>query len=140
MFGEDDVMAASFDLLVLGAGSGGYACALRAAQLDLSVGLVEKDKVGGTCLHRGCIPTKAILHAAEVADSARDGGQFGIHATIEKIDLAGGPVVRGRRGQPALQGSVRADRRGQHHHHCGRGPIGRRAGRPTGDRGRRRGL
>ena len=82
-------MAASFDLLVLGAGSGGYACALRAAQLGLSVGLVERDKVGGTCLHRGCIPTKAILHAAEVADAAREGAQFGIHATIDKIDLAG---------------------------------------------------
>ncbi|HSU35932.1 MAG TPA: dihydrolipoyl dehydrogenase [Propionibacteriaceae bacterium] len=82
-------MAASFDLLVLGAGSGGYACALRAAQLGLSVGLVERDKVGGTCLHRGCIPTKAILHAAEVADAARDGAQFGIHATIDKIDLTG---------------------------------------------------
>ena len=57
--------------VVLGAGSGGYACALRAAQLGLTVGLIEKDKVGGTCLHRGCIPTKAILHAAEVADAAR---------------------------------------------------------------------
>src|SRR5215210_5646953 len=79
---------ATFDLLVLGAGSGGYACALRAAQLGLSVGLVEKDKVGGTCLHRGCIPTKAILHAAEVADAARTGSQFGVHASIEKIDLA----------------------------------------------------
>src|SRR3712207_8834190 len=74
---------ATFDLLVLGAGSGGYACALRAAQLGLSVGLVEKDKVGGTCLHRGCIPTKAILHAAEVADAARAGSQFGVHASIE---------------------------------------------------------
>jgi dihydrolipoyl dehydrogenase len=81
--------AEPFDLLVLGAGSGGYACALRAAQLGLTVGLVEKDKVGGTCLHRGCIPTKAILHAAEVADSVRNGGQFGIYAAIEKIDLAG---------------------------------------------------
>jgi dihydrolipoamide dehydrogenase len=79
---------ATFDLLVLGAGSAGYACALRAAQLGLSVGLVEKDKVGGTCLHRGCIPTKAILHAAEVADAARDGSQFGVHASIDKIDLA----------------------------------------------------
>ena len=79
---------ATFDLLVLGAGSGGYACALRAAQLGLSVGLVEKDKVGGTCLHRGCIPTKAILHAAEVADAARGGSQFGVHASIDKIDLA----------------------------------------------------
>ena len=79
----------TFDLVILGAGSGGYACALRAAQLGLSVALVEQDRLGGTCLHRGCIPTKAILHAAEVADAARDGGQFGIHATIDKIDLAG---------------------------------------------------
>src|ERR671919_676756 len=79
---------ATFDLLVLGAGSGGYACALRAAALGLSVGLVEKDKVGGTCLHRGCIPTKAILHAAEVADAARGGSQIGVHASIDKIDLA----------------------------------------------------
>jgi dihydrolipoamide dehydrogenase len=82
-------MAASFDLLVLGAGSGGYACALRAAQLGFNVALVEKDKVGGTCLHRGCIPTKAMLHAAEVADSVRMGSQFGVHAAIDKIDLAG---------------------------------------------------
>ncbi|HLL63823.1 MAG TPA: dihydrolipoyl dehydrogenase [Propionibacteriaceae bacterium] len=82
-------MTGKFDLLVLGAGSGGYACALRAAQLGLRVGLVERDLVGGTCLHRGCIPTKAILHAAEVADGARHGAQFGVHATIDKIDLAG---------------------------------------------------
>ena len=80
---------APFDLLVLGAGSGGYPCALRAAQLGLKVGLVEKDKVGGTCLHRGCIPAKAMLHAAEVADSVRNGSQFGIHAAIDKVDLAG---------------------------------------------------
>lgn len=79
----------AFDLIVLGAGSGGYACALRAAELGLSVGLVEKDKIGGTCLHRGCIPTKAMLHAAEVADSVRNGSQFGIHAAIDKVDLAG---------------------------------------------------
>ena len=79
----------AFDLVVLGAGSGGYACALRAAQLGLSVALVERDKVGGTCLHRGCIPTKALLHAAEVADAARDGSRFGVHATLEKVDLAG---------------------------------------------------
>ena len=82
-------MAASFDLIVLGAGSGGYACALRAAQLGLTVALVEKDKVGGTCLHRGCIPTKAMLHAAEVADTVRNGSQFGIHAAIDKVDLSG---------------------------------------------------
>src|SRR4051794_3290744 len=67
----------TYDVVVLGGGSGGYACALRAAQLGLTVALVEKGKLGGTCLHQGCIPTKALLHAAEVADAAREGGQFG---------------------------------------------------------------
>ncbi|HXT43899.1 MAG TPA: dihydrolipoyl dehydrogenase [Pseudonocardiaceae bacterium] len=79
----------SADLVVLGAGSGGYACALRAAQLGLTVVLVEKDKLGGTCLHRGCIPTKALLQAAEVADAARDGHQFGVKSALEGIDMAG---------------------------------------------------
>jgi len=78
-----------FDVLILGAGSGGYACGLRAAQLGLSVGLVEKAKVGGTCLHVGCIPTKALLHAAEVADAARESEQFGVKATFDGIDMAG---------------------------------------------------
>ena len=78
-----------FDVLILGAGSGGYACALRAAQLGLSVGLVEKGKLGGTCLHVGCIPTKALLHAAEVADSARESEQFGVRTTLEGIDMPG---------------------------------------------------
>lgn len=78
-----------FDVLILGAGSGGYACALRAAQLGLTVGLVEKDKVGGTCLHAGCIPTKALLHAAEVADSAREAAQFGVRASLDGIDMPG---------------------------------------------------
>jgi dihydrolipoamide dehydrogenase len=79
--------ADSFDIVILGAGSGGYACALRAGQLGLRVAMVEKDKVGGTCLHYGCIPTKAYLHAAEVADNARDGDQFGIHSTFEGVDM-----------------------------------------------------
>ncbi|HLN78337.1 MAG TPA: dihydrolipoyl dehydrogenase [Nocardioidaceae bacterium] len=79
----------NFDVVILGAGSGGYACALRAAQLGLSVALVEKDRIGGTCLHVGCIPTKALLHAAEVADSARESEQFGVNATLEGIDMAG---------------------------------------------------
>ncbi|MEJ7834210.1 MAG: dihydrolipoyl dehydrogenase [Nocardioides sp.] len=78
-----------FDVLVLGAGSGGYACALRAAQLGLSVGLVEKDHLGGTCLHVGCIPTKALLHAAEIADAARESEQFGVRATFDGIDMPG---------------------------------------------------
>jgi dihydrolipoamide dehydrogenase len=77
----------SFDLVILGGGSGGYACALRAAQLGQSVLLIEKDKLGGTCLHKGCIPTKALLHAAEVADSAKESEQFGVRATFEGIDM-----------------------------------------------------
>ncbi|MGH3498168.1 MAG: dihydrolipoyl dehydrogenase [Nocardioidaceae bacterium] len=79
----------SLDVVILGGGSGGYACALRASQLGLTVALVEKDKVGGTCLHRGCIPTKALLHAAEVADHARDGASIGVHTTVESIDMKG---------------------------------------------------
>jgi dihydrolipoamide dehydrogenase len=79
----------NFDLVVLGGGSGGYAAALRGAQLGLSVALIEKDKVGGTCLHRGCIPTKALLHAGEVADSARESAQFGVNATFNSIDMTG---------------------------------------------------
>ena len=75
------------DVVVLGGGSGGYACALRAAELGMSVALVEKDLLGGTCLHRGCIPTKALLHAAEVADSAREASRFGVRATLDGIDL-----------------------------------------------------
>lgn len=79
----------AYDLVILGAGSGGYACALRASQLGLSVALVEKAKVGGTCLHQGCIPTKAFLHAAEVADTARSASRFGIEATLERVDMPG---------------------------------------------------
>jgi len=78
-----------FDVVILGGGSGGYACALRAAQLGLTVALVEKDKLGGTCLHRGCIPTKALLHAGEVADAARDADQFGVKASLEGVDMSG---------------------------------------------------
>jgi dihydrolipoamide dehydrogenase len=77
----------SFDVLVLGAGSGGYAAALRATQLGLSVGLVEESKVGGTCLHNGCIPTKALLHAAELADNAREGSKYGVLSSLEGIDM-----------------------------------------------------
>ena len=76
-----------FDLVILGGGSGGYACALRASQLGQSVALIEKGRLGGTCLHRGCIPTKALLHAAEVADATRDSEDFGVRATFEGIDM-----------------------------------------------------
>ncbi len=77
----------SVDVVILGGGSGGYACALRSAELGLSVVLIDKDKLGGTCLHRGCIPTKALLHAAEVADSSRESAQFGVTTTLHGIDM-----------------------------------------------------
>jgi dihydrolipoamide dehydrogenase len=77
------------DLVILGGGSGGYACALRAAELGMSVVLVERDKLGGTCLHYGCIPTKALLHAAEVADNAREGDRIGVKSSLAGIDMAG---------------------------------------------------
>jgi len=83
------VSDAGADLVILGGGSGGYAAAFRAAELGQSVILIEKDKLGGTCLHRGCIPTKALLHAAEVADTAREGEQFGVKTTLEGVDIAG---------------------------------------------------
>jgi len=76
-----------YDIVILGGGSGGYACALRAALFGKRVALIEKDKVGGTCLHRGCIPTKALLHAAEVADSSRESEKFGIRTAFEGIEM-----------------------------------------------------
>jgi dihydrolipoyl dehydrogenase len=99
------------DVVILGGGSGGYAAALRAAELDKSVVLIEKDKVGGTCLHRGCIPTKALLHAGEVADAARESSQFGVNATFDGIDMAGvhkykdGVISKNWKG---LQGLIRS--------------------------------
>ncbi|GIJ81153.1 dihydrolipoamide dehydrogenase [Micromonospora phaseoli] len=80
---------ATFDIVILGGGSGGYATALRAVQLGLTVALVEKGKLGGTCLHNGCIPTKALLHAAEIADQTRESEQFGVKAELVGIDMAG---------------------------------------------------
>ncbi|NDC52273.1 MAG: FAD-dependent oxidoreductase, partial [Actinobacteria bacterium] len=78
---------AEFDVVILGGGSGGYACALRASQLGLKVVLIEKDKLGGTCLHRGCIPTKALLHAGEIADNTRNAAEFGVKAEFKGIDM-----------------------------------------------------
>ncbi len=75
------------DLVVLGGGSGGYAAALRAAELGSSVALIEKEKVGGTCLHWGCVPAKTLLHAAEVADEAREGASIGIRSTFDGVDV-----------------------------------------------------
>jgi dihydrolipoamide dehydrogenase len=83
----DQATAQEFDILVLGGGSGGYATALRAVQLGFTVGLVEKGKLGGTCLHNGCIPTKALLHSAELADHARDSAKYGVNVTLDSIDI-----------------------------------------------------
>ncbi len=101
----------NFDIVILGGGSGGYAAALRAVELGFTVGLVEKDKLGGTCLHRGCIPTKALLHAAEVADNSRESSKFGVRSTFEGIDV---PAVTAYRESivsskfKGLQGLIKA--------------------------------
>lgn len=82
-----DASTTSYDLVILGGGSGGYAAAIRAAELGQTVAMVEKDKVGGTCLHRGCIPTKALLHAGEIADQTRESETFGVRANFDGIDV-----------------------------------------------------
>ncbi|MCA1705144.1 MAG: dihydrolipoyl dehydrogenase, partial [Actinobacteria bacterium] len=76
----------SFDLVILGAGNGGYSAAFRAVGLGMKVAMIEKDKVGGTCLHRGCIPTKALLHAADLVDEIRHAGDFGILVQDPEVD------------------------------------------------------
>ncbi len=102
---------AKFDLVILGGGSGGYACALRSAQLGKSVVLIESGKLGGTCLHRGCIPTKALLHSAEIADGAREASRYGVNAQFLSMDMPAvnaykdGVVSRLHKG---LQGLVKS--------------------------------
>jgi dihydrolipoamide dehydrogenase len=101
----------NFDIVVLGGGSGGYAAALRAVQLGFSVALIEKGKLGGTCLHVGCIPTKALLHSAEVADVSRDAAKYGVTTTFGGIDIQA--VTAFREGIVAskykgLQGLIKA--------------------------------
>jgi dihydrolipoamide dehydrogenase len=84
------------DLVVLGGGSGGYAAALRAAELGMSVVMIERDKVGGTCLHRGCIPTKALLHSAETVDVIKEAAQFGVNGTFESVDIGAVNAYKGK--------------------------------------------
>ncbi|HET9899541.1 MAG TPA: dihydrolipoyl dehydrogenase [Actinomycetes bacterium] len=108
---KEHSVADPFDLVILGGGSGGYACALRAAELGMNVALIEKDKLGGTCLHRGCIPTKALLHAGEIADQSRESETYGVKTSFDGIDMKGvngykdGVVSRLYKG---LQGLVRS--------------------------------
>jgi len=101
----------NFDLVILGGGSGGYAAALRASQLGMTVGLIEKNKLGGTCLHVGCIPTKALLHSAEVADVTRESAKYGVTADFGGIDISA--VTAYRQGivtskYKGLQGLIKA--------------------------------
>lgn len=76
-----------YDVVILGGGSGGYAAALRGAQLGLKIAMVEKDKLGGTCLHRGCVPTKALLHVGEVADAPSEGKDLGLDISLNAVDI-----------------------------------------------------
>ena len=125
----------TFDIVILGGGSGGYAAALRAAELGLSVALIEKDKLGGTCLHRGCIPTKALLHAAEIADQTRESEQFGVKADLRRHRHGRRQRLQGRRRRPPVQGPAGPDQGATRSRSCrGRG----QAGRPGHRRGRRR--
>jgi dihydrolipoamide dehydrogenase len=101
----------SFDLVVLGGGSGGYSAAVRATELGMTVALIEKDKVGGTCLHRGCIPTKALLHAAEVADVSRESAAYGVLTSFTGIDMTGVNAYRDNivtKKYKGLQGLIKA--------------------------------
>ncbi|MDO3677069.1 dihydrolipoyl dehydrogenase [Paenibacillus ehimensis] len=81
-------MTHTFDMVVLGGGIGGYTAAIRAAQLGKSVAIVEQDKLGGTCLHRGCIPSKALLRSAEVFALMKDSNRFGIGAEAVTLDFS----------------------------------------------------
>lgn len=102
----------SYDLVILGGGTAGYAAAIRASQLDMKVALVERDKVGGTCLHRGCIPTKALLHVAEIADNVRESEGFGVLSEFKGVDIQAavkfkqGIIDRNHKG---LAGMIKAD-------------------------------
>ncbi len=93
-------------VVVLGAGPGGYVAALRAARLGASVTLVEKDLIGGTCLNRGCIPTKALLASAEALAHARAGQDFGFEVTGEVVPDFGGMMVRKERVVTQIRDSV----------------------------------
>jgi len=82
-----DTTTDQYDVVILGGGSGGYAAALRGAQLGQKIALVEKDKIGGTCLHRGCVPTKALLHVGEIADAPSEASAMGLDLTLNSVDV-----------------------------------------------------
>ena len=77
-----------YDVIVIGGGPGGYAAAIRASQLGGKVALIEASEIGGTCVNRGCIPSKVWLHAADLLKKVKNAEEFGIKASVEKLDLA----------------------------------------------------
>ena len=119
-----------FDVVILGGGSGGYAAALRGAQLGQKIALVEKDLLGGTCLHRGCVPTKALLHVAELADAPSQAAAAGVDLTLNSIDAEKvlgfkdkivGQLHKGLQGlgevpQGRVRRGLRQADRPEHHH------------------------
>ncbi|MCY8959713.1 dihydrolipoyl dehydrogenase [Bacillus atrophaeus] len=80
-------MATEYDVVILGGGTGGYVAAIRAAQLGLKTAVVEKEKLGGTCLHKGCIPSKALLRSAEVYKTSREAAQFGVETSDVSLNF-----------------------------------------------------
>ncbi|MED4223743.1 dihydrolipoyl dehydrogenase [Neobacillus cucumis] len=80
-------MAQEYDLVILGGGTGGYVAAIRASQLGLKTAIVEKEKLGGTCLHKGCIPSKALLRSAEVFATTKQGAEFGVITGDVSLDF-----------------------------------------------------
>ena len=97
-------MAEHFDVVVLGGGPGGYAAALYGAAAGLHIAMVEEARVGGTCLHRGCIPAKELLQTAEVLRTVRGAKEFGVDAGQPTLDLADEPGPQAAGGRPAHQG------------------------------------
>ena len=129
-----------FDIVVIGGGPGGYATALYGAAAGLSVAIVERDKVGGTCLHRGCIPAKEFLETAAVLPHRRGSKEFGIDVSERHRRLLGQPGPQERRGRQALQGPGRPAQGPQGHHPLGTGTLqGGPPGRGRRRRGRRQG-
>lgn len=116
-------MAKDYDLVILGGGPGGYVAAIRASQLGLSVAIVERDGLGGTCLHRGCIPTKAMLRSAELYRQSKESEKYGIEIAGAVVNF---PKVRERRDEIVEQlqaGILHLMKKGKIHVYHGIGRI-----------------
>ena len=128
----------SYDLVVVGAGTGGYSAAFRAAQLGLRVALVDQHKIGGTCLHRGCIPTKAMLESADLLDKIRKADQYGLIVSEAHGDPVAIATRRGAGRGAAAQGPAEPGTQEQGRLHPGHRDPGRRHDHPGRDHRRRR--